>query len=98
MTHRPLDDPAALPDQERAEESVGSAEHREPQRDLAREDPDRAARIPDRLPEHRIAHSVGQPADHALGPDVLARPPPAEGRVKTGQNLPERGKIALMVL
>ena len=30
-----MDDPAALPDQERAEESVGTAEHREPQRDLA---------------------------------------------------------------
>ena len=64
-------------------------EHRQPQGHRAREDPDRATGVADRLAEHRVADPVRPAADDPLRPDVLALVPPAQRGVMARQGVPE---------
>ena len=98
VVDRHLHDRAPLADQERPEEPVAAAEHRQPQRHLAREDPDRApvSRIdwPSTALRTRLAHRLMTRFDQTSSP---LHPPPQRG-VVAGQGVPEHGQVGRVVL
>ena len=100
VVHRHLHDPASLAEQQRTEEAVAPRGTSAAAGPCAREDPDRAAGVADRLAEHPVADPVRPAADHPLRPDVrrVARQPSAASWPgRASQSARQVGRVVLEV-
>ena len=84
-----LHDRRPLANQERPKKAMKAVEQRQPQRQLAREDPHRAPGVADRLPKHRVPNPIRPTAHQPPEPRVLTFLPPPERHVVPGELPPQ---------